>query len=86
MSNKALALVARGPISQGQWYLESVVPRQIRHDEALVRMVATGICRAEVHIGDATPDIGEDPHIYYPRVLGHEGRSTLSLAKLLENH
>ncbi|KAJ5320060.1 alcohol dehydrogenase [Penicillium antarcticum] len=73
MSNQSLALVAYGPISRGQWKLQHAIPRPIRPDEALVRLVASGVCRADIHIGDAATEGNTNPGIYYPRILGHEG-------------
>lgn len=74
-SPASLAIVARGPASQGQWKLEDVVPRSIKDDEVLVRVFASGICLADIHFGDvAVEEAGDNPAIWYPRVLGHEGR------------
>lgn len=79
-SPASLAIVARGPASQGQWKLEHVVPRSIRDDEVLVRVVASGICLADIHFGDvAVEEAGGNPAIWYPRVLGHEGRIRYTL-------
>ncbi|OCT50242.1 Aryl-alcohol dehydrogenase [Cladophialophora carrionii] len=67
------ALVARGPAREGQWRLETVTARALREDELLIRIVATGICLADLHLGDVAQGAGGHPRIYYPRVLGHEG-------------
>lgn len=75
MSKESSALVAYGPISRGQWKLQTVIPRPIRSDEVLVRLVASGICRADIHFGDAATEGNSNPGIYYPRILGHEGES-----------
>lgn len=75
MSNssvKSRALVARGPFSEGKWAMEEVTLREIREDEVLVEMVASGLCHTDLHCGD-TPDDKGVPGVYYPRVLGHEG-------------
>jgi D-arabinose 1-dehydrogenase-like Zn-dependent alcohol dehydrogenase len=78
-SNKAFAIVARGPVSAGLWDLEPVVYRAIKDDEVLVRIVASGICLADVHFGDVLVEPGVDNlTIWYPRVLGHEGGSLLT--------
>ncbi|KAN0099852.1 alcohol dehydrogenase [Hyaloscypha variabilis] len=70
----ALALVANGPVSSGDWKLENVSLRPLKDDELLVRIVACGICLADVHFGDvAKEDAKDNPMIFYPRVLGHEG-------------
>ncbi|KAK8068809.1 hypothetical protein PG994_005425 [Apiospora phragmitis] len=69
---KSRALVARGPFSEGKWAMEEVTLREIREDEVLVEMVASGLCHTDLHCGD-TPDDKGVPGVYYPRVLGHEG-------------
>lgn len=66
------ALVARGPVSAGQWALEDVELRPLREDELLVEVVASGICHTDLHCGGTAPDAGV-PGVFYPRVLGHEG-------------
>lgn len=68
------ALVARGPVSDGKWKLESVAHRAPRDDELVINIVATGVCLADLHLGDVAEGSGGHPRIYYPRVLGHEGR------------
>lgn len=80
-TNVTTAIVARGPASAGLWQLEAVVPRPLKDDEVLVSMVASGICLADIHFGDAV--VGKEdghPAIYYPRVLGHEGESRTSMS------
>ena len=78
-SPPSLAIVARGPASQGQWKLEHVIPRPIKHDEILVKVIASGICLADVHFGDVpVEEAGDSPAIWYPRVLGHEGKNRMS--------
>lgn len=73
-SSTTLALVAHDAVSLGGWKLESVTPRAIKDDEVLVRIVASGVCLADVHFGDVPADqtVG-NAAIWYPRVLGHEG-------------
>lgn len=66
------ALVARGPFSEGKWALEQVTLRDLRPDEVLVEMVASGICHTDLHCGNTGAE-KEVPGVYYPRVLGHEG-------------
>lgn len=73
MSFKSEALVARGPFSEGKWAVEPVMLRELRPDEVLVEMVASGICHTDIHCGNTPADAGV-PSVYYPRVLGHEGR------------
>ncbi|KAJ6780033.1 hypothetical protein PWT90_01205 [Aphanocladium album] len=72
MACKSEALVARGPFSEGKWALEPVTLRELRDDEVLVEMVASGICHTDLHCGNTAVDAGV-PGVYYPRVLGHEG-------------
>ncbi|GME25746.1 putative alcohol dehydrogenase protein [Neofusicoccum parvum] len=66
------ALVSRGPFSQGQWAVEDVTLRELKPDELVVEIVASGICHTDLHCGDTPADAGV-PAVYYPRVLGHEG-------------
>ncbi|TQN67167.1 Aryl-alcohol dehydrogenase, partial [Colletotrichum shisoi] len=72
MSFKSEAIVARGPFSEGKWAIEPVTLRELRHDEVLVEIVASGICHTDLHCGNTPEDKGV-PGVYYPRVLGHEG-------------
>ncbi|KXH31797.1 zinc-binding dehydrogenase [Colletotrichum simmondsii] len=72
MSFKSEAIVARGPFSEGKWAIEPVTLRDLRSDEVLVEVVASGICHTDLHCGN-TPDDKGVPGVYYPRVLGHEG-------------
>jgi Zn-dependent alcohol dehydrogenase len=74
------ALVARGPFSEGKWAIEPVGLRELRPDEVLVEMVASGICHTDLHCGDTPADAGV-PAVYYPRVLGHEGASISPLPR-----
>lgn len=75
---EATALVSRGPVSAGGWNLEKVTLRPLKEDEVLVRVVGSGICLGDLHVGDAAPgddDSALDSVVYYPRVLGHEGEN-----------
>ncbi|KAH7161848.1 zinc-binding dehydrogenase [Dactylonectria macrodidyma] len=72
MAFKSEAIVARGPFSEGKWAIEPVTLREVRADEVLVEMVASGICHTDLHCGNTAEDLGV-PGVYYPRVLGHEG-------------
>lgn len=67
------ALVSRGPFSQGGWGIEDVKLRELKHDEVVVEIVASGICHTDLHCGDTADDKGV-PAVFYPRVLGHEGK------------
>jgi Zn-dependent alcohol dehydrogenase len=68
MPYPCLAVVASAPSPGGQphFSLDKLSLRDLRDDECLVEMVATGICHTDVAIA-ARPDG------VYPRVLGHEG-------------
>ncbi|KAK2016756.1 zinc-binding dehydrogenase [Colletotrichum eremochloae] len=72
MTFTSKAIVARGPFSEGKWAIEPVTLRELRADEVLVEIVASGICHTDLHCGDTAEDKGV-PGVYYPRVLGHEG-------------
>ncbi|CAI6099782.1 hypothetical protein V2G26_004493 [Clonostachys chloroleuca] len=72
MSFKSEAIVARGPFSEGKWAIEPVTLRDLKPDELLIEMVASGICHTDLHCGN-TPDDKGVPAVFYPRVLGHEG-------------
>lgn len=74
MAIKSRAIVARGPFSQGKWALEDVTLRELRTDEVIVEMVASGICHTDLHCGNTADDLNV-PAVFYPRVLGHEGKS-----------
>lgn len=77
---KSFALVAYGPVKAGQWKLEPVVPRALKDDEVLVKIVASGICLADLHFGNvSTEEAAGSPGIWYPRVLGHEGKVSVPL-------
>lgn len=69
---KSQALVSRGPFSEGKWSIEDVTLRDIKDDEVVVEIVASGICHTDLHCGN-TPDDKGVPAVFYPRVLGHEG-------------
>ncbi|KUI69177.1 Aryl-alcohol dehydrogenase [Cytospora mali] len=66
------ALVSRGPFSQGGWKIEDVKLRELKDDEVVVEIVASGICHTDLYCGDNPDDKGV-PAVFYPRVLGHEG-------------
>lgn len=72
-SSQGLALVAYGPISADQWKLERLRPRAIREDEVLVRIVASGVCHADLQFGNIESEKATGGPAWYPRVLGHEG-------------
>lgn len=74
MATQSKALVARAPFSEGKWAIEPVTLRDLKDDEVLVEIVASGICHTDLHCGN-TPDDKGVPGVFYPRVLGHEGES-----------
>lgn len=59
--------------------LEDVKPRPIKKDEVLVRIVASGICLANVHFGSVVVDeAAGQTGIAFPIILGHEGEPEAS--------
>lgn len=81
MACKSQALVARGPFVEGKWAVEEVTLRELRDDEVLVEMVASGICHTDIHCGNTASDLNV-PGVYYPRVLGHEGSHSTGYVEL----
>lgn len=69
------AIVCRDTIDNGGWEMEDVQVREPGDGELLVEMAATGVCHTDALIG-SLPD-GAAPIAFYPRVLGHEGRSII---------
>ena len=65
------AIVARDTLANKGWKIEDVTTREIKDDELLVELVASGICHTDVMCGTGT---GNPDLFYYPRVLGHEGK------------
>lgn len=63
------AIVARGPLDKDGWKMEEVTTRELKGDELLIEMVASGICHTDIMCGSGEPD----SFFVYPRVLGHEG-------------
>lgn len=76
------ALVSRGQFSKGGWKIEDVKLRELHDDEVLVEIVASGICATDLHWGDSAADAGI-PGVSYPRVLGHEGKSSTGVYMIL---
>jgi aryl-alcohol dehydrogenase len=62
MASTATAAVVREP--QGGFSLESVELDDLRRDEILIRVEASGVCHTDVHAQDKVP---------LPAVFGHEG-------------
>ncbi|SLM33872.1 related to zinc-containing long-chain alcohol dehydrogenase [Lasallia pustulata] len=66
--HSARAIVSYPPVEGRKWQLENVTVKEIRDDELLVQMVATGVCHTDLAIGSVPQIAGP-----VPRVLGHEG-------------
>ncbi|KAK7223391.1 hypothetical protein V2G26_011394 [Clonostachys chloroleuca] len=62
------AIVTSAPSSDGQpsFVLENLSLRDLRDDECLIEVVATGLCHTDIAIAAR-------PNGVFPRVLGHEG-------------
>ena len=65
------AIVTFGPLSKGEWRMQEVTVRTPEANELVVEMVASGICHTDLHFGN----VEEGPDSFYPRVLGHEGKT-----------
>ncbi|PNS19351.1 hypothetical protein CAC42_2528 [Sphaceloma murrayae] len=69
-SFQAQAIVSHGPLPDG-WKIESVTTTpDVKDDEIVVEMVASGICHTDVLFGSLPAGA---PMAFYPRVMGHEG-------------
>ncbi|KAI1856847.1 uncharacterized protein JN550_013649 [Neoarthrinium moseri] len=79
MATPSKAIVSRGPFSEGKWAIEPVTLRELKEDEVLVEIIASGICHTDLHCGN-TPDDKGVPAVFYPRVLGHEGSGYVKAA------
>jgi Zn-dependent alcohol dehydrogenase len=68
MSLACQAIVSYKPTAHGQpdFRVQSLSIRDIREDECLVQIVATGLCHTDLAVASRHDSI-------YPRVLGHEG-------------
>ncbi|KAH0253399.1 NAD(P)-binding protein, partial [Aureobasidium melanogenum] len=64
------AIVARDTLGNKGWKIEEVTTKEIKEDELLVELVASGICHTDIMCGSGS---GNPDLFYYPRVLGHEG-------------
>lgn len=69
------AIVCHDTLDNGGWKMEEVGLRQLKEDELLIEMVATGVCHTDALIGGIPG--GAAPIAFYPRILGHEGESSL---------
>ncbi|CAD0090916.1 unnamed protein product, partial [Aureobasidium vineae] len=68
------AIVARDTLANKGWKMEEVTTQEIKEDELVVELVASGICHTDIMCGSGT---GNPDLFYYPRVLGHEGDAVL---------
>lgn len=70
MTTTTQAIVAYPPTKPGaqNLKLEDVSIRELKDDEVLVKMLASGICHTDIVIGCAP-----EGYMNYPKVLGHEG-------------
>ena len=70
MTTTTQAIVAYPPTNPGapNLKLEDVSIQELKDDEVLVKMVASGICHTDIAVG-CVPE----GYMNYPKVLGHEG-------------
>lgn len=64
------AIIALEPLVPGtpNFKLGNLTLRELRDDEVLVRIVASGVCHTDITIGSVPKGRWK-----YPKVLGHEG-------------
>lgn len=67
----ARAIVARGPLSKGQWAIETLTLRPLKENDLMIRVISVGICHTDLTVGNTPREYGA-----YPGVFGHEGKST----------
>lgn len=73
-SSATQAIVCHDPVEgKRQWILESISIGEPAEYEAIVEMVASGICHTDLGCGTAPDGTPGFPVPNYPRVLGHEG-------------
>jgi Zn-dependent alcohol dehydrogenase len=81
--SRAQAIVSHPPVDgERQWILEEVSIGRPGETEAIVEIVASGICHTDLGCGtapDGTPGFPVPP---YPRILGHEGKESFHLEDL----
>lgn len=73
-SPKARAIVASEPLAERpgpNWSLEDVTVQPIRDNQALVEIVAVGICHTDIVMTSIPEGFAG---VHYPRVAGHEGK------------
>lgn len=72
--SKTQAIVCRAPSGGNrEWALEQVAIAPPADDEAIVELVASGICHTDLICGSAPDEALSLGLPRYPRVLGHEG-------------
>lgn len=73
MAQHSRGIVSYPPLEAGNldFRLEVLSIRDIEDDECLVEIVATGLCHTDLAVASR-------PDSIFPRVLGHEGKSTTS--------
>jgi Zn-dependent alcohol dehydrogenase len=71
MAQNCHGIVSYPPLENNQldFRLENLCIRDIEEDECLVEIVATGLCHTDL-------GVALRPDSIFPRVLGHEGKST----------
>ena len=55
------------------WNLQDLTLRQLKDDEVLVQIVATGICHTDIVVTSIPKERSAMAGIKYPMVAGHEG-------------
>jgi D-arabinose 1-dehydrogenase-like Zn-dependent alcohol dehydrogenase len=70
MATTTQAIVAYPPTETGapKFELQNVSLRELKEDEVLVKILASGICHTDIAIASAP-----EGYMNYPKVLGHEG-------------
>lgn len=72
--SKTQAIVCRSPSGGNrEWALEQVAIAPAADDEAIVELVASGICHTDLICGSLPDEALSLGLPRYPRVLGHEG-------------
>lgn len=66
----ARAIVSRGPLSEGQWNLETITLQALKESDVKVKVLSVGLCHTDLTIGSTPKELGA-----YPGVFGHEGQS-----------
>ncbi|KAF7532757.1 hypothetical protein G7054_g7702 [Neopestalotiopsis clavispora] len=64
----ARAIVSRGPLSEGQWSIETLTLKTLNETDLMIQVLSVGICHTDLTVGSTPMEYGA-----YPGVLGHEG-------------